>query len=370
MVPDGSDAIIRNCPRCSPQGLPRGGEAVTWHFTPRGVRDPRYPQFGSRGSALSKTHSRLLQAVIGTGLGIGCLWIVLQWADIDEVRTLLRGADVSLLGLALTCYLADLAVRALRWHALMPAKFGMRYRDVLTALLVGYAVNNVLPARLGELFRAEFCKRRYGVSGTAALGSIILERLLDGVMVLSVLTMGFLLVDKQGSAADTIRQLLMLGAGLGVLGFFAVWVVLDGGVRARLKAPQWVTARLDFLEESLHVIRTPAFVRGLALTLPVWVLESVAIWLVMRAFHFDLDPAALMCLVGVASLSTLLPSAPGYMGSYHAAYALIMVFVGSTVSAGVAAATSVQLFLLLPVTALGLLMLLYLSLIIPLVKRR
>lgn len=318
---------------------------------------------------LSVAHPRLLQAAFGTALGLGCLWVVLQWADVGEVRKLLGDADSRFLLLALMTYLADLSLRAVRWRTLMTGVHRLERSEALVALVVGYAVNNVLPARLGELFRADFCKRRYGISGTYALGSIILERLLDGAMVLAMLTTGVLLLDHAGGAGSTIRNVLIGGGIVAVLACCFIWLVLSGHVRHRADSLRWLTQRLKFLEESFKVVRTRAFAQGLALSLPVWLLESLAIWLVLHALDLSLGPAALLCLVGVASLSTLLPSAPAYMGSYHAAYALILVLVGSTVSAGVAAATSVQLFLLAPVTILGLLTLLYLSIVRPVVIR-
>ena len=58
------------------------------------------------------------------------------------------------------------------------------------SLLVGYGVNTLLPARLGELFRAEFFKRSYGVTRSVGLASVALERLLDGVIVVACLAAG------------------------------------------------------------------------------------------------------------------------------------------------------------------------------------
>ncbi len=58
------------------------------------------------------------------------------------------------------------------------------------ALVVGCAVNSLLPARLGELFRADFCKRQYGVKRSLVLGTIAIERLMDGIFVVTALVIG------------------------------------------------------------------------------------------------------------------------------------------------------------------------------------
>ncbi len=63
---------------------------------------------------------------------------------------------------------------------------------VLQALLVGYAVNGALPARLGELFRADYLSRRSDFSGSTALASIVVERLLDLLAAVSLLVAGLI----------------------------------------------------------------------------------------------------------------------------------------------------------------------------------
>jgi hypothetical protein len=66
---------------------------------------------------------------------------------------------------------------------------------VAEALLVGYGFNNLIPARLGELVRADYAKRQFGVSRSAALGSIVIERLLDGFIVVLCLSEGLLVIS-------------------------------------------------------------------------------------------------------------------------------------------------------------------------------
>jgi uncharacterized membrane protein YbhN (UPF0104 family) len=76
--------------------------------------------------------------------------------------------------------------------------------------------------------------------------------------------------------------------------------------------------------------------------------DALSLWLVVKAVGLGLGPANLLVLLGAASLSTLLPSGPAFLGTLQFAYALAIEFAGGPRALGIAAATLAQLCLLLP----------------------
>ena len=92
------------------------------------------------------------------------------------------------------------------------------------------------------------------------------------------------------------------------------------------------------------------------MTVVIWIVAALAIWSVVRAVGLEMNVAQALVLIGVVSLSTLVPTAPAYVGSYQFAFALVFVAFGWAGSAGIVAATITQFALMLPLTLLGVLL--------------
>ncbi len=137
------------------------------------------------------------RGVIGIAIGVFFFWLALRQTSWQQVQTILTQANVSWLILAMSFYFIDIFVRILRWRGLLWQVKKLSLSSVGIALILGYAMNNILPARLGELFRANFAGRRYRVSRSAIAGSIVVERVLDGLVVVLSLVLGRLFLPEQ-----------------------------------------------------------------------------------------------------------------------------------------------------------------------------
>jgi uncharacterized protein (TIRG00374 family) len=310
-----------------------------------------------------------IMAVIGLTVGLFCLWLALRDFDWPEAARIVRAADTSYIALGFALQGANLLMRAVRWREILLFRASVSAAAVRQALLVGYAVNGALPARLGELFRADYLARRTSFSGSEVLASIVVERLLDLLAAVSILVAG--LIAAGGGNAVT-RNVSIAGGVIamvvaGVLSFMA-WrfspasaVATIARLISRLPKGDAMARRLgrqlgDFAQFS-RVLRTRRFAAAAALTIPIWLVEMWAVWSICRAVHVDLGLTALLCLMGGASLSTLLPTAPGFIGSYQYAYVLILAGFGVDATSAVIAATTAQLFLIASYTVIGFLIL-------------
>jgi uncharacterized membrane protein YbhN (UPF0104 family) len=301
--------------------------------------------------------ARGLQAAVGLGIGAFALWLALRGVDGQEIRSLLLAVRLEWVDLALGLYAGDLLLRVVRWHALLNQLLPVSRVKVAETLLVGYAFNNLLPARLGELFRANYAKERFGVSRSAALGSIAIERLLDGVIVVVSLAGGLVAVGASDDASTngSLGTLLLISlAGAGVIGLVLAGV---GGViwvgRSRINLPAPLRRLLVDLDGGLKTPSQAGMIRILTLSVGVWMLEGAALWSVVRAFDIELTLTQLSVLLGAVSLSTLVPTAPGYLGSYQFVFALSLSAFGMASAVGIVAASVTQVFLLGSVTVIG-----------------
>ncbi len=122
-------------------------------------------------------------------------------------------------------------------------------------------------------------------------------------------------------------------------------------------------AMLADFTQALQVVRTRYFVLAVLWTLPIWVAEACAMWSVCRAVGADLDLTCMLSLLGGASLSTLVPTAPGDVGSYQMAFVVILGQFGIGATSAIVASTAVRIYLIGTLTLVGLAILAIASLV-------
>jgi uncharacterized protein (TIRG00374 family) len=302
--------------------------------------------------------SKPVLAVVGLTVGALCLWLAMRKVEWALVGSIIRSADMSFIAIGFALQGINLLMRAVRWRGILlfsqPARLGM----VTEALLAGYAMNGALPARLGELFRAEYFARLNNIGMSGVLATIFVERLLDLMAALALLTVGIVLA---GAGAVAVRDVALTGGAVAVAVAGLLWFVSSR--LSHRNAEAWITAlairlpkggaiaralgpRLDKFAQAARVIGSLQFAVAAALTVPIWGVETVALWTMCRAVHVELDPVALACLIGGASLSTLLPTAPGFVGSYQYAYVLVLTGFGVSATSALVAASTAQIFLI------------------------
>ena len=308
------------------------------------------------------TQHPIIQAVAGLGFGGFCLWLTLRQTDLEALAEVTAVIEPGWIVVAMVYYALDLALRVARWRLLLRPAAALGYRQVGAALITGYAVNNLLPARLGELFRADFMRRHFQVRRSAALGTILVERLLDGLALVLALNLGLLL----SAHATGSRDVLLTVATLATAGLVAVFAVAwhFEGLRRRLEGRgwPWLQSRLRIFGETLAPLRGPDIWRPAVFTVVIYSLEALAIDAALRAAGIGIGPGALLVVMGTVSFSTLVPTAPGYVGSYQLAFIVSLQLFACQAPRAIVAATMVQVFLLGGVVAAGLATLFFINL--------
>jgi uncharacterized protein (TIRG00374 family) len=295
--------------------------------------------------------------VLSLIVGGGALWLSLRDVSKAEVLAILR--DVSFLPLAgsLAVYLAATSIRGLRWYRLLKDRTRQPFAAAQT-LYVGFAVNNLLPARLGELFRVEYTFRRLRIPRGYCAGALLGERLIDLACLGVVVLVGLLLLPTTHADAR-VHDLANIGWTFVILLAVAVSVVaLVIGLRpstgrqrtAKPPAAQgWVNlvamrlrAEVKHAESALRAHTARDLVVISMLSVAIWSLEGTTLYLVGASLGISVPFAGIALLLFVSSLATLIPSAPGYIGTYQLAFVIALSFVGTAPSVAVTAATVQQ----------------------------
>ena len=294
---------------------------------------------------------RIIQIVVGLACTLFFLALALYRVPLEAVGATIASANPICIAAAMSVYAVNLSLRAWRWQIILRPVATVRYSTVARALVVGYGLNAIMPARLGELFRAELLKKDLGLSRTSTLSSIVVERLFDGLTVIGCLGLGLLLAARQDTAA-LVNVLVIASAFFGVILLAAFCLAGPGTSGAFARSPR-LSAQLMMVRQALHILRTRRIVAVALLTLIIYLPDTLSLWLIVKAVGLQLGFADTLVLLGAASLSTLLPSGPAFLGTLQFAYALVIEFAGASRAVGIAAATLDQLFILLPIALIA-----------------
>jgi hypothetical protein len=202
----------------------------------------------------------------------------------------------------------------------------MKFSQIYCGLLVGYTANYLLPARLGELVRADFLGRRYGVSRMSVIGTIVVERLFDVIVFIGFILAGLWTLHlRQDSRIEPVLHAVeIVSVGCVLLGVVLV-VLLQMKHRALPKPLAFLETQLKSLTEGLHLITgAPEAAALTAATAIVWTADSLATWLLCRALGVQLTLYQLLLVMGMSCLAALIPAAPANLGALQ--YALVLAF--------------------------------------------
>jgi uncharacterized protein (TIRG00374 family) len=292
------------------------------------------------------------------GVMVGAALLILSVKDIswNEVKEEFEGITYTWILFAAFFYWIELALRIVRWRVLLsqlkPPIVGYQ---VAIAFISGYAANNVLPAKLGEAFRADLLGRLANVSRLAAFGSIIVERLFDMVIVLAMTAWALLFVTT--THLDTLeavtKGLSLLIAPIALLMVLLYFLLTRKNHNFVVKL-KTLSVKLQNLIQGLHILEdSSSYLKLLGSTLTIWILNCLAIWSIMMALHVQLTFNQTILLIGLTGISAAIPAAPAGIGTLQYAFHITAVLCEFSSSAALVASALVQIVLLGSATVVG-----------------
>ncbi len=296
---------------------------------------------------------------------------VLRGADLGRVAEAMLSARLDLIGLAVLAMVATYVARAIRWCHLLEPLGRVHLGVALRATVMGFAATAMLPGRVGELLRPYVLARRERLSVSAAIGTVVLERLLDLAVILMIFGICVLTFEpRAGVESDGLLSALHAGAlvaaglALATLGLACAAAASPAGVgrgvaRVTSLLPAGLSQRLAQLShrfsEGLGVMRRPGpLVWAMLWTAVVWMSITAGLWFVSVAFDIDMSPAGAGIVLVLVVLGVAVPT-PAGVGGYHAAFQVgaTTLFAASAENA-VGAGLVAHAISFLPVTLAGL----------------
>jgi hypothetical protein len=222
-----------------------------------------------------------------------------------------------------------LVLRSWRWQYLLAPIRPVRLSGLFSSLTVGYMANTFLPAHLGEVVRACHAQKKTGIAASAIFATIVVERLIDIFALLLLMGLALVLFPFPGWVQKSGGIMLVLVAALFVLLLLMKkyrWHTLALSSRLTAFLPVAVSTRINellgqFLNGIVALKSAGHYPVVAILSIAIWACYAVTFQLLFYAFDFvslyHLPWTAALVALVITTISVVVPSSPGYVGSYH-----------------------------------------------------
>lgn len=310
-----------------------------------------------------------LRAIIGIALSVALLWWVLHDVSLSALLDNLRRANPWLLLLATVLATLIFPLRARRWRTILdPVYPKLPFGPLWRATAVGMMVNNVVPARAGEVARAYVLTRETEVPFSTSIASLAVDRVFDAIVLLllaftSVFDPRFprgVRIGGQSVESWAIGGTVLVLAVVAVLYalvFFPAQLIRLFELWARKLSPKIEErgrAVLLTFSSGLSVLRSPAhFAAVFGWTVLHWLCNAAGWWIAMYALGIHVPFTAALLLQALVALGVAVPAAPGYFGVFEAVAVkgLGLYLVGETLAKSWAIGFHILSFI--PITVIG-----------------
>ena len=267
------------------------------------------------------------------------------------------------------CGTAIFGLRAPRWQTILePVTAKISLGPLWRATAVGMMVNNVVPARAGEIARAYALTKEAPVAFPTALASLAVDRLFDAIVLL--LLAASALLDPALSASQSLagRSLSSFATGAGslvvllllalyTLVFFPTQLLRLFELFARRVSPAVEERGRRVLETFMHglsVLRRPGrFAAVFGWTLAHWLLNALGFWFAFKAVGIDAPFSAALFLQAFIALGTAVPALPGFFGVFEYMSVQGLAVYGVSQQQAATWAIGYHLFSFIPITVIG-----------------
>ncbi|HEX9614365.1 MAG TPA: lysylphosphatidylglycerol synthase transmembrane domain-containing protein [Bacteroidota bacterium] len=275
----------------------------------------------------------LLRSILSFLLAAVFLYVAFRGTNFDELLNSLKDVRYFWIVLLIPVGLLSHYARAVRWKYLLGhVKVDLSVRNLFAAVMIGYMVNNALP-RVGEIVRPYVVGRLEKISKSTALGSVVVERIIDLVAVAAifclVLTFSPGVLSAFVDDAETLRPVFLGGSVVSLLLFLVLFLKSESLIRSAQVLLAFVPARsrervqsvFDSFVSGFRVASMKEAFGKIALaSIVIWGLYALGLFIPFFAFPEIADAGlgfdAAIVLLTLSSVAFILP-APGAFGTYH-----------------------------------------------------
>lgn len=309
------------------------------------------------------TTKKLMRLLLGVVLAMLFVWLAFRHTDWEDLRAAIIDVNKAWICIGLISFFIGYACRIMRWKAMLRLSCPrLRWIDCAGPFLASFAANNVLPFRAGDLMRMVAFNRQLGTSVTTMLATMFVERLLDLLMVIVMLGGAVLLVNVQLSGFVDVGAGALLLIALAISGMLLfpyavrplVKLIVNFVGRVLPKVGHSLEGAVGKAFDTLESMSSGSTMAALVgYSLLAWIAEGGVFWAVAMSMPTVTEPASAWLALPIGTLATLIPSTPGYVGTFDFFTAKTLALAGNGVAASTAYALVVHVLLWLPPTLGG-----------------
>ncbi|MDY6949147.1 MAG: lysylphosphatidylglycerol synthase transmembrane domain-containing protein [Pseudomonadota bacterium] len=309
------------------------------------------------------TAKKTLQLALGICVAMIFLWLSIRDTDLRQMRQSLASASLGWFMLAFVAVILGYSCRVQRWRLMLSdANPSLTWRDCAGPFLASFAANNVLPFRVGDVMRAFAFNARLGTTSGIVLATVVVERMLDLLIILAGFGAALAAFDVSSSRLVGVGGIFLIGIGAVISLALLQPRVLGSMLRMVAHCAGEVVPRHG-RAISEEMARGAATFKHLAAggrlgvlvlwSAVAWFLEGCAFWFAALAFTSLVAPRGGWLALPVSAFATLIPSTPGYVGTFDYFTVLAMKTVGNDATGAALYAFCIHIVVWLPSTVAG-----------------
>jgi uncharacterized protein (TIRG00374 family) len=273
------------------------------------------------------------------------------WARVADIG---QRVDSAWLVMAVFGNLAIQPFAAIQWRLLLPAGQRMRLRKMMSITALSSLAMNTAPALVGHASTVMLLARQPGMCHGTALSVLALDQLTEGIAKVIVVLLAILVLPVPGWMQ---QSAIVLACAVALFLVAMIVAARHHDLLARWATKSTSRSLLPFAARwanRLGTLRTPSrFVAALAACLGMKLVEGLAIIATQHALGVDLPASSAILILAAAGFGTMLPLAPGNLGTYEATVILAYKWLGVSTGDAVALAVVQHLAYLAASTGAG-----------------
>ena len=276
------------------------------------------------------------KVILGILISIVLVYLSVRGIHLQDVFRDLKNIQLSYVIFFILLVILMQWLRSYRWGVILQPMGKIEQFSLFSVTSVGFLAIAAIPARLGELARPYLISKRSSIKMSSALGTILVERVLDSFTVLAIAVIVLFLTDLPPWLIKSSIIFFLLAL---VMFSFIVFLILRRDTALKLinrilsKLPGKFAHTIDevihHFIDGFQIITNIKFLLYLFfLSALVWLVDVLAIYMLLKAFDFTLPVMASFVVMIILIVGIAIPTAPGYIGNWHFACVLALSFFG------------------------------------------
>ena len=306
-------------------------------------------------------NKKFLLGAIGFVVSIILIYLISEKVDFDNVFKILFNVSPVYIVLMVTIYLSSFIFRAIRWKLMIKKDDNINFNNCFKAIVIGFAGNNFIPARGGELLRMEVFSRNTKLNRVTTISSVLIEKIIDGLVL--VLFLQIVLAFNTEFLNENWMQNLALFSTFLFISMISILIflriyghLLISFIDNKKSKPfqilkeliNKINSAILFIDWSFNSFQV------LILSLFIWIVECIVFYIAFFAFEIGNFPIYESLLtLSVVNFGILIPSSPAYIGVFQAMIILALMLFSIDENTALSLGILIHSCQFFPVTILG-----------------